>query len=203
VRNRVIQQDLRLARAVFNWAVTQELLRDIPMKKCVIPSEKNPRRGIIYEEDYVRLVDVASRVSPLCKLALVLAHETGHRINAIRLLRWSDVDFDRRTVRWRAENDKQGEEHTSPLSGKLLIALRNHPRDTSEWLFPSDRIHSRPLGREVFVKWWGDLEQLAGLAHIHLRGWHSIRRKWATERKREPVTDVAAAGGWKSTQTLL
>ena len=32
---------------------------------------------------------------------------------------------------------------------------------------------------------------------------HAYRRKWATERKHHPIKDVAAAEGWKSTQTLL
>ena len=33
--------------------------------------------------------------------------------------------------------------------------------------------------------------------------WHPWRRKWATERKGMPIRDVAAAGGWTETRTLL
>ena len=33
--------------------------------------------------------------------------------------------------------------------------------------------------------------------------WHPWRRKWATERKDLPVKDVAAAGSWSDTETLL
>src|SRR5207247_11106028 len=33
--------------------------------------------------------------------------------------------------------------------------------------------------------------------------WHSIRRKWATERRGYPVRDVMEAGGWKNEETLL
>ena len=33
--------------------------------------------------------------------------------------------------------------------------------------------------------------------------WHPYRRKWATERKYLPLKDVAAAGGWRDTETLL
>jgi hypothetical protein len=33
--------------------------------------------------------------------------------------------------------------------------------------------------------------------------WHSIRRKWATERKGYPVKDVAAAGGCKTGEVLV
>ena len=31
----------------------------------------------------------------------------------------------------------------------------------------------------------------------------TLRRKWASERKHLPLVDVAAAGGWKDTQTLV
>jgi hypothetical protein len=41
------------------------------------------------------------------------------------------------------------------------------------------------------------LEQLKGGL------WHPFRRKFATERKHMPVIDVAHAGGWKETRTLL
>jgi hypothetical protein len=33
--------------------------------------------------------------------------------------------------------------------------------------------------------------------------WHAYRRKWASERKHLSLVDVAAAGGWKDTATLL
>ena len=33
--------------------------------------------------------------------------------------------------------------------------------------------------------------------------WHMFRRVWATERKDLPLKDVAAAGGWRDTTTLL
>ncbi|HWE43357.1 MAG TPA: hypothetical protein VG432_12670 [Gemmatimonadaceae bacterium] len=35
------------------------------------------------------------------------------------------------------------------------------------------------------------------------RVWHPYRRRWATERKHHSLKDVAAAGGWKDTETLL
>jgi hypothetical protein len=32
---------------------------------------------------------------------------------------------------------------------------------------------------------------------------HAFRRKWATERKHLPTVDVAAAGAWAGTETLV
>jgi integrase len=66
---------------------------------------------------------VAQSIDWRFEVALVLAHETGHRIGAIRLLRWSDVDFEREVVVWRAQNDKTGTEHVTPLSLDATAAL--------------------------------------------------------------------------------
>jgi len=45
-------------------------------------------------------------------------------------------------------------------------------------------------------------EELAGLPKLEGTRWHAYRRRFATELKALPVTDVAAAGGWSSTQTV-
>jgi hypothetical protein len=45
-------------------------------------------------------------------------------------------------------------------------------------------------------------EELAGLEPPKGSLWHAYRRNWATERKHLPDVDVAAAGGWKTVQTL-
>jgi hypothetical protein len=46
-------------------------------------------------------------------------------------------------------------------------------------------------------------ERVARLPKLEGGLWHPYRRKWATERKHLPLKDVAAAGGWKDTETLL
>jgi len=46
-------------------------------------------------------------------------------------------------------------------------------------------------------------EALAQLPPLEGGDFHPYRRAWATARKHLPVTDVAAAGGWKTTATLL
>jgi len=39
--------------------------------------------------------------------------------------------------------------------------------------------------------------------HEKGRAWHSLRRKFATERKDAPLPDLAAGGGWKDYNTIL
>ena len=46
-------------------------------------------------------------------------------------------------------------------------------------------------------------EKAAGVEPLRWGAFHPFRRKWATERKHLPIKDVAEAGGWRNTQTLL
>jgi len=47
------------------------------------------------------------------------------------------------------------------------------------------------------------LETAAKLPREQGRGWHSLRRKFATELKHVPLKDLAYLGGWKDHQTIL
>ena len=114
VSDRTIEQDLKLLLAILNWAAKSRdehgrlLLDSNPLKGLKTPKEKNPTRVVLVEEEYLALLEVSRQVDWRFRVALVLAHETGHRIGAIRQLRWSDIDFEERVVRWRAEHEKSG-----------------------------------------------------------------------------------------------
>jgi hypothetical protein len=43
----------------------------------------------------------------------------------------------------------------------------------------------------------------AGIARVQGRGWHSLRRKFATELKAASLKDLCALGGWKNHNTIL
>ena len=68
------------------------LIESNPLRGLKAPSEKNPTRVMLTQAEYEALLRVAGKVDWRFRVALVLAHETGHRIGAIRQLRWSDID---------------------------------------------------------------------------------------------------------------
>ncbi len=70
-------------------------------------------------------------------------------------------------------------------------------------VFPSNADPTLPMRREVFQMALQQAEEHAALSKLDGSLWHAYRRKWASERKHLSVTDVAAAGGWKGTETLL
>jgi integrase len=72
-------------------------------------------------------------------------------------------------------------------------AIRWRAENDKKWVFPSDW---DPTKRESH-------DQRLGLEKEPGSLWHALRRKWATERKGYPISDLAAAGGWRDTPTLL
>ena len=123
------------------------------------------------------------------------------------MLRWSDVDLKTARVRWRAENDKIGFEHTTALTVdavQVLGAARSRAAAMGDaWVFPAARHEGQPTGRMMFREWWDLAETAAELEPVERRGWHSLRRSFATEMKHAPLRDLAYLGGWKSVSTVV
>ena len=68
------------------------MLDSNPLRGLKLPKEKNPTRIVLSDEEYNAMLRVSGRVDWRFHVALVLAHETGDRIGAIRHLRWSGID---------------------------------------------------------------------------------------------------------------
>lgn len=221
---RAVEADLSVLRAMLNWGIRQRTSRGMPLlpynplQGVKLPREKNPQRPIATWERFEKTREVletlqreaaseAKRRSWIkVELALVLAEATGRRIGAIQQLRWEDVDFDKGVIRWRQDADKQGIERWMPMPSQLVEELRSFQRRlvvvggpvfASPWR-TNGTMHPRTLAQLLV-----EAEQKAGLPKLTGGVWHPYRRKWATERKHLPVIDVAQAGGWSDTQTLL
>ncbi|MDE2659334.1 MAG: tyrosine-type recombinase/integrase [Acidobacteriota bacterium] len=213
VSDRMVEYDLKFLIAVLNWAARSRdeqgrlLLDRNPLKGLRKPTEKNPTRVVLTEEEYRALLEVSGRVDWRFRVALVLAHETGHRIGAIRHLRWLDIDFERRTIRWRAEHDKSGHEHVTPVTGEALEVLeetrRKNPGPGKAPVLPAPKNPSKSMGPGVARGWWGRAERLAGLEPKRGRGWHSLRRKFASDLMDQPLKVLCELGGWKEARTVL
>ncbi|WP_420448496.1 tyrosine-type recombinase/integrase [Candidatus Palauibacter sp.] len=213
VSDRTIEWDLTFLIAVLNWAERSRnergglLLERNPLKGLRKPREKNPTRVILSEEEYQAMLGVSRRVDWRFHVAFVLAHETGHRIGAIRQLRWSDIDLEVGVVRWRARHEKTGYEHTTPLTAEALAALgeaRRMSQGTGDApLLPARRDPSVCVSRSLVREWWVRAEAIGGLEPKRGRGWHSLRRKFASDLMDLPLKVLCELGGWRDAQTVL
>lgn len=216
VRDAAIRADLVALKTALNWASLERdergrrLLRENPLRGVEIPREKNPRRPVMTEDVYRALLEAADQVHPQLRLALVVAEGTGRRLSAWRQLRWDDLNFETKpfgAIRWRAETDKKGFEQVVPIAAQvrqaLLEARQKQKAIGTAWVFPADQDPALPTKRELFDQRLRRAYEVAKVIKEPGSLWHALRRKWATERKGYPISDVAAAGGWRDKQTLL
>ena len=213
VSDRTIERDLRLLLAVLNWAARSRdeagarLLDSNPLKGLRVPRDKNPTRVVLSQAEYDALLRVSAEIDWRFRVALVLAHETGHRIGAIRQLRWSDIDAEAGVIRWRAEHEKTGFEHRTPVTAEALGVLeearRENRRTGDAPVLPAPRDSARSMSYAVARYWWKRAERLAGLERKRGRGWHSLRRKFASDLMDQPLKVLCELGGWRTAQTVL
>ena len=213
VADRMIERDLKFLIAVLNWAVKSRdaegkvLLESNPLKGLKTPTEKNPTRVMLTEVEYQALLRVSRQVDWRFRVALVLAHETGHRINAIRQLRWSDIDLEDGMVQWRAEHEKTGYEHRTPVTVEAIAVLEEartrNPGIGDAPVLPSPKYPTMPVSRPLARVWWTRTQKLAGLEPKRGRGWHSLRRKFASDLMDQPLKVLCELGGWKTAKTVL
>ena len=213
VSDRTIERDLRFLLAVLNWAAKSRdeqghlLLESNPLRGLKLPREKNPARVLLTHSEYEALLEVSVGMDWRFRVALVIAHETGHRIGAIRKLRWSDIDMEGGLIRWRAEHEKSGFEHRTPVTADMLAVLeearRKHPGIGDAPLLPAPKDPSRCVSRSLVHNWWVKAQKLAGLEPKRGRGWHSLRRKFASDLMNQPLKVLCELGGWRTAQTVL
>lgn len=116
--------------------------------------------------------------------------------------------IEREQIIWPAPTDKKRRRSVIPMPETLVVEVRQFrqqlgvPPESDGWLFPSPRNPAVPLSEGIFPQSLVELEGRAGLPKLDGGVCHPYRRKWATERKSQPIKDVAAAGGWKDLKTL-
>ena len=212
VRNRQIQYDLKALRAALRWAIEtrgergEYLLDRDPTAGLKMPKEASPRRVSISDEECDRLFSVADKVSWRFRVAFALGFYTGCRIGSIRHLRWSDIDFQKGQIHWRKETDKSSFERDCALRTSAMEVLRGLQRQRrvigDGWVFPSPTDPSQPASRNLFRDYWRRAVKLAGLPEVERRGWHSLRRRFATATKGQSDRDTMHLMGLKSTAML-
>ena len=122
-------------------------------------------------------------------------------------VRWADIDLKAGMVRWRAEHEKTGYEHRTPVTAEALTVLEEARRKTlgsrDAPVVPAPRNPSKCVSAERVRIWWNKGQTLAELEPKRGRGWHSLRRKFASDLMNQPLKVLCELGGWKTPHTVL
>lgn len=212
VRTRCVQQELSFLKSMLKWATGiyvdgVPLLDRNPLTGYTAPKERDPKRPMITAQTVSSLLKVTPNVHRLLPLLIVLMDTTGRRLSSVLGIRWDDINFSDKTIRWRAELDKRRKTWLAPMpsaaEAALLLERNRNPQIGSALVFPHPRNRKKPVTTHLSAYWLKEAYRLAGIERPKGSLWHCFRRKWATERKEYPLRDVAAAGGWSDVQTLL
>jgi integrase len=156
------------------------------------PAPGRSRRVTAVEELVLLDACRASRAANLDAI-VILALETAMRLGELLALKWTDVDFTRRTAHLRTT--KNGESRTVPLSNRALQVLADLRSDAADKVFPNwkDTLSFEHAWHRAVVK--------SGLKDLRF---HDLRHEATTrlfERGLNPM-QVAAITGHKTLQML-
>jgi integrase len=174
-----IRQVFVTVRIVVRWAEDAGLIppSSILRYSYRVSKDRQPVPPPEYRQD--EAVAILAQVTAWRpKLALLIAMQQGARQTAILHLRWSDVDFEARTLTWRAKYDKIGKDRVQPMRKAVWeeLALLAATGPSSPWVIPGERDQLAPY---TIQSLWAALkraEEAAGIEHRKGRGGHGLRR---------------------------
>ncbi|MYK69441.1 MAG: tyrosine-type recombinase/integrase, partial [Gammaproteobacteria bacterium] len=105
------------------------------------------------------------------------------------------------------EHEKTGFEHRTPVTDEALAVLEEarkaNPGNGDAPVLPARRDSAGSVSHAAARDWWKKAETLAGLERMRGRGWHSLRRKFASDLMDQPLKVLCELGGWRTAQTVL
>jgi|CZKS01.1.fsa_nt_gi integrase len=154
-RDSIANQVRRLLSTIYNYhrdGSNDDTLPAFPKK--AVPLFSIPARDWAFDDDQLRVwwhttvetkdgkVEQGVKTLSLVKrLYWLTSLFTGARPRSIENLKWTDIDFDKRTIRFRVTKGERP--YTVPMADalhRILAAYRDSDsRPPSEWAFPSDR----------------------------------------------------------------
>lgn len=171
--------------AVINHCAEMNLCQPLRMKRFKVDTKiKKP-----VTLEWINAFRAASDRPEVGVLALFM-FATGARISETLAVKWSDIDFGKRTALIR--QTKLGNERIAHLPNELLVGLANLPRDRDPFAI------AYTTARDA----WARAVKAAGIEPL---SFHSCRHGFATSLhdKGVGVKTIAKAGGWKSAQHLF
>lgn len=179
--NGTINRSLALLRRMFNLAVEEGKLRDVPHFPML--KEAPPRRGFL---EYTAFQKLRMELPEYLRPVLTMGYYTGMRLGEVLGLRWENVSLLDAQVRLDPGTTKNDEPRVIPLPGELLEMLRIQRQKCpdSECVFTRD---GKPMGS--FRKAWASACKRAGLEGLLF---HDLRRTGVRNLVRAGVPERVA-----------
>ncbi|NJO36714.1 MAG: tyrosine-type recombinase/integrase [Rhizobiales bacterium] len=189
-----VNSEVKLFRTVLNvarddWGALVD--RDLSFKKIFL-TEPTPRARALSSSEHARLREAVEGrdLAPVVQFSIV----TTQRQQSVIRLKWSDVDYQARTVTFRDVKSKQeGKSHVLCLSSEMMQIIAPLRGDHPVYVFTfqcrrTNPRHGQKLGeRYPFSQsgWRRDWRRILDAAVIQDFRWHDLRHTGATLWVRE------------------
>ncbi len=122
-----INRELACLKCMFRLAIEWDYAKENPVKKIKMEKENNERLRFLTKDELKSLWDCSDEGF---KPALMLAVNTGMRLNEMQYLKWQDVDLLRGIITLRVT--KNGKTRRVPMNRTVQETLSVLPHDNSE-----------------------------------------------------------------------
>lgn len=174
-------------RAMFKWAVEEELISRDPTAKLKLPTNNAPPPPAIQPEEVKLCLVVAKKMPFPARNAaiLYLLYDTGLRMGELLGLRTGDVDMTQGVLRVNPEESKTGSSRIVPLGIKSSKALARYERTERKPALPHvDALMiargGAPLTKSGLSQLMNRIAEAAELPRDHVAP-HAWRRGFAVE----------------------
>jgi len=196
---RTINYELTLMSHAFNIAIREwEWLDDNPVKKVKKERVNNTIERWLTMEEEKKLLCASPR---WLQEIIVFAINTGFRRSEILDMKWSQVDFDRRTIIISEQKNRCVD--TLPLNKKAMEVLRKRQKRRlpgCDFVFPSNN-GTRMMNRNLFRAF----NIATGRAGVSNFRFHDLRHTFATRLVQAGVGiyEVQKLGRWKTVSMVM
>ena len=130
---------LALIRKIYNWGISEELVKNNPCLQIKMPSQENQRDRVFSETEIKALWGAFEQVGPTMECLFKLCLVTAQRGGEVKAMRWQDIDLDSGWWTIPAKYSKNGLPHRVPLSKLALDILKQMEAISGKdkWVFPS------------------------------------------------------------------
>jgi len=163
-----INRELACLKCIFSRAIEWEYAKENPVKKVKFQKENNERVRFLEKDELIKLLDCSDAS---LRPALMLAVNTGMRLNEMQYLKWKEVDFQRGIITLR--ETKNGETRQVPMNRTVLEILSALPHNDVEAYVFCKKDGSPYNFRSPFLR----ARDKAGIKNFR---WHDLRHSVAS-----------------------
>jgi len=164
VSPRTYNNNIKLGRALFSWAIEKSYARINPFEKLKQKKAQGKGRTIIPKEDRDKIAAYFKEHNPAFIIVMQLVYKSFLRPVEITRVKVNQINFEKHCIEMKGSQKKNGKDHNSRLDEELENLLREYIRyaKPNDYLFTRNwRPGDKPISSHTFsVQWDRMREQL-------------------------------------------